>query len=149
MRKIRVLHGPNLNLLKVREPSLYGNKSLDEINTGLISQGEELGLLVECFQSNAEHGCIEIIHQAHDAGVDAMVVNAGAFTHTSIAIRDALLACEMTFIEVHLTNLAKREEFRHNSYLTDVALGSIMGFGPYGYFLCLAALKQHFEELII
>ncbi|MGE3319077.1 MAG: type II 3-dehydroquinate dehydratase [Candidatus Berkiella sp.] len=138
MAKLLVIHGPNLNLLGKREPTLYGDLTLDEINKLIIKQAKKQK--VECFQSNAEHEIIEKI-QSHKA--DFLIINPGAFTHTSIAIRDALLAVKTPFIEVHLSNIYARESFRHLSYLSDIATGVVSGLGHFGYLAAVdAALSQ-------
>lgn len=145
MKSIVVLHGPNLNLLGHREPQIYGNMRLTEINQQLCSHAEKLGYRCACYQTNAEHLFINHIHNAYENQIDGMLINAGAFTHTSIAIRDALICCAIPFIEVHLSNLAKRESFRHNSYLADIAVGSIMGFKAQSYHLALLAMHDYLE----
>ena len=133
MAKLLVLHGPNLNLLGSREPEVYGYDTLDDINAGLIAQAEAAGHELETFQSNAEHELINTIHQAKSDQVACIVINPGAFTHTSIALRDALLGVEIPFIEIHLSNVHAREAFRQHSYLSDVAVGVITGLGKLGY----------------
>lgn len=143
MAKILVLHGPNLNLLGVREPEIYGRDTLADINTGLTTRASEAGHSVAYFQSNAEHELVGRIHQARDEGVAFIVINPGAFTHTSISLRDALTGVAIPFIEVHLSNPHAREPFRHTSYLSDVAVGVICGLGAHGYQLALdAALRR-------
>ena len=139
MAKILVLHGPNLNLLGVREPEIYGRDTLADINTGLTTRASEAGHSVAYFQSNAEHELVGRIHQARDEGVAFIVINPGAFTHTSISLRDALTGVAIPFIEVHLSNPHAREPFRHKSYLSDVAVGVICGLGAHGYQLALDA----------
>ena len=146
MKKIRVIHGPNLNLLGLREQGLYGCSTLLDINNSLQKEAVNLGVDIVSSQHNDEAGIIELIHKSKEQCIAGMVVNAAAFTHTSVAIRDALLGCEVVFVEIHLTNLAKREQFRHNSYLTDIAVGSIMGFGAFGYVLALKALVKHLNR---
>ncbi len=138
MPVIFVIQGPNLNLLGSREPSYYGADTLDGLNADLVEFGRELGLQVECFQSNHEGELVEKIHQAVGQA-DYIIINAAAYTHTSIAIRDALLAVGIKAIEVHISNIYKREEFRHKSLLADVVQGQITGFGVYGYYLALRA----------
>ncbi|HMH66677.1 MAG TPA: type II 3-dehydroquinate dehydratase [Pinirhizobacter sp.] len=143
MAKILVLHGPNLNLLGVREPEIYGRDTLADINTTLTTRASEAGHSVAYFQSNAEHELVGRIHQARDEGVAFIVINPGAFTHTSISLRDALTGVAIPFIEVHLSNPHAREPFRHTSYLSDVAVGVICGLGAHGYQLALdAALRR-------
>jgi 3-dehydroquinate dehydratase II len=146
MTSILVLNGPNLNLLGHREPGIYGHTTLDEIMQSL----EEVAVKSECaithFQSNAEHELIERIHQAGRDKVDYIIVNPGALTHTSIALRDALLGVAIPFIEVHLSNIFAREEFRRHSYLSDIALGVISGLGPEGYRLALQAILKQLQN---
>ena len=132
-KKILVLHGPNLNLLGTREPEFYGYDSLDDINTRLVVRGKKAGAEVVCFQSNAENQLIDRIQRAKLDRIDFIVINPAAFTHTSIAIRDALAAVEIPFIEVHLSNVFARESFRKHSYFSDLAVGVISGFGANGY----------------
>lgn len=139
MALILVLHGPNLNLLGTREPEIYGTATLTDINRQLGQQAQAAGHRIESFQSNAEHELIDRIHRARSEGVAAIVINPGAFTHTSIALRDALLGVQIPFIEVHLSNVHAREPFRRHSYLSDVAVGVICGFGPKSYELALQA----------
>lgn len=145
MAKILVLHGPNLNLLGTREPQHYGHERLEDINKCLIGQGMELGHSVICFQSNAEHQLIDRIQQALHEKIDFILVNPAAFTHTSIALRDALLAVAIPFIEVHLSNVHARESFRHHSYFSDIAVGTINGFGATSYKLALLAANNHLK----
>jgi len=134
---IWVLHGPNLKLLGVREPGIYGATSLSLIDEGLVRYGQDRGVRVETFQSNHEGELIDRIQAAPQAGVDFLVFNPAAFTHTSIAIRDALAAVALPFIEVHLSNIHRREAFRHHSYMSELAVGVIAGLGPTGYRLAL------------
>ncbi|MEK7990806.1 MAG: type II 3-dehydroquinate dehydratase [Thiotrichaceae bacterium] len=136
MSKLLILHGPNLNLLGEREPGHYGSTHLDAINTELVNlaQGHEL----ETFQTNAEYALIEKIHAARHQ-TDFIIINPAAFTHTSVALRDALLAVKIPFIEVHLSNVYAREPFRHHSYFSDIAVGVITGLGAHGYTLALQA----------
>ena len=126
-KRILLLNGPNLNLLGTREPEVYGDESLADIEARLIDTADAGGALVTCIQSNAEHELVDAVHQAKLLEVDFIVINPGAFTHTSIALRDALLGVAIPFIEVHLSNVHAREEFRHHSYLSDVAVGVIAG----------------------
>jgi len=132
-KTIWVLHGPNLNLLGTREPGVYGATTLAQIDTMLREDGEAAGVRVESFQSNHEGALVDRIHAARDAKVDFIVINPAAFTHTSVAIRDALAGVEIPFVEVHLSNVHKREPFRHHSYFSDLAVGVIAGLGPTGY----------------
>src|SRR3990167_4428473 len=145
MAKILIIHGPNLNLLGQREPDLYGNDRLEDINNRLIQQGLDNHHAVGCFQSNAEHQLIEHIQQALHEKTDFIIINPAAFTHTSIALRDALLAVAIPFIEVHLSNVMARESFRHRSYFSDIAIGSISGFGINSYQLALIAANDYLK----
>ena len=130
---IWVLHGPNLNLLGTREPGIYGAATLADINRGLTDQALAAGARLETFQSNHEGALVDRIQQARDARVDFILINPAAYTHTSVAIRDALAAVAIPFIEVHLSNIHRREAFRHHSYLSDLATGVVVGLGPAGY----------------
>ena len=142
MTTVLVLNGPNLNLLGTREPEVYGSDSLADIMLRLQQQATQADCTLETMQSNAEHELVERIHAAKD-NVDFIIINPAAFTHTSVALRDALLGVAIPFIEIHLSNIHKREEFRHQSYLSDAAEGVIMGLGAQGYELALcAALKK-------
>lgn len=143
MTSILVLHGPNLNLLGTREPEIYGSENLDDINQRLKDCAEKQNASFDCFQSNAESALIDRIHAAREEKVDYIIINPGAYTHTSIAIRDALLGVSIPFIEVHLSNVHSRETFRQHSYFSDVATGVICGLGSQGYDFALSfALKQ-------
>jgi len=142
--RVLVINGPNLNLLGQREPGLYGELSLDEINTDLKKIAAEKQVEIDFFQSNHEGEIIDRIHKAKGS-VDAMIVNAGALTHYSIALLDALKAVNIPFIEVHLTNIHAREEFRHSSLLSPVARGGIFGLGAAGYSLALQAVCDWFK----
>ena len=144
--KILVLHGPNLNLLGTREPEHYGAQTLAEIDAALKEQGRAAGVTVECFQSNAEHALIERIHAARDEGVGYIIINPAAYTHTSVALRDALAAVAIPFIEVHLSNVHAREAFRHRSYFSDLAVGVISGLGAMGYLFALGYALHALEE---
>lgn len=139
MAELLVINGPNLNLLGVREPEIYGRSTLDEINAALAKQAEAAGHKISFFQSNAEHELVNRVQQAMKDKVAFMLLNPGAFTHTSIALRDALAGAKIPFIEVHLSNVHAREQFRKHSYLSDIAVGVITGLGPKGYELALAA----------
>ncbi len=145
--RLLVLHGPNLNLLGQREPGLYGSSTLAAIDAALEQQAAALGVELACFQSNHEGALVDRIHQASgQAGSPAsegILINAAAYTHTSVAIRDALLAVALPFVEVHLSNTHAREPFRHRSLLSDRALGVICGFGPTSYRLALEGLVAH------
>ncbi|MBD0787990.1 MULTISPECIES: type II 3-dehydroquinate dehydratase [Vibrio] len=136
--RILVLNGPNLNLLGLREPTHYGSNTLEHIVTTLRENAEKAGVELEHLQSNREYELIEAIHQAH-GNVDFIIINPAAFTHTSVAIRDALLGVAIPFIEVHLSNVHAREPFRHHSYLSDKAQGVICGLGAQGYEFALSA----------
>jgi len=133
MARLLVLHGPNLNLLGTREPEIYGSDTLADINGRLEAQASAAGHELVCRQSNAEHELVDLIHQAKPQDVRFIIFNPGAFTHTSIALRDALLGVAIPFIEVHLSNVHAREPFRQHSYLSDVARGVITGLGARGY----------------
>jgi 3-dehydroquinate dehydratase II len=139
MATILVLHGPNLNLLGSREPGIYGVASLDEINQQLSQTAREAGHHLLTLQSNAEYELIDRIHDARKEGVDFILINPAAFTHTSVALRDALTGVDIPFIEIHLSNVHKREAFRHHSYFSDIAQGVICGFGAQSYYLGLQA----------
>ena len=142
MASLLLLNGPNLNLLGSREPGLYGAVSLDSIEANLGKAAAELGHSLEAFQSNAEHELVDRIQQAEGDGIDFILLNPGAFTHTSVAMRDALLAVDIPFIEVHLSNVFAREDFRHSSYFSDIAAGCIFGLGAMGYQLALQAASE-------
>jgi len=143
MKKILVLHGPNLNLLGSREPSVYGRVTLNEINERLVALAVKGGANLVCFQSNAEAELVERVQQAQDDGTQFIIINPAAFTHTSVALRDALAAVAIPFIEVHLSNVYAREAFRKESFFSDLAVGVISGLGAAGYeFAVQFALKQ-------
>jgi 3-dehydroquinate dehydratase-2 len=137
---VLVLHGPNLNLLGTREPDVYGVATLADINADLVRLGSELGVHVDCFQSNHEGELVDRVQQARAEGSVGIVINPAAFTHTSVALRDALSGVAIPFIEVHLSNVFSREAFRQHSYFSDIALGVICGLGPQGYALALRAV---------
>ncbi len=139
MARILLLNGPNLNLLGSREPVLYGSATLAEIEATLSQSARTRGHELIAAQSNAEHELIDRVQRARSAGMSFVIINPGAYTHTSIALRDAFLGVAMPFIEVHLTNIYAREEFRHHSYLSGIAVGCIVGFGAQGYELALEA----------
>ena len=139
--RVLLLNGPNLNLLGLREPGLYGADTLEAIEAELGRQAAGLGVELECFQSNHEGALVDRIHAAR-GHADGILINAGAFTHTSIALRDALLGVAIPYVELHLSNVHARESFRHHSYLADKALGVICGFGPASYGLALQGLVQ-------
>ena len=146
MAQLLVLHGPNLNLLGQREPELYGNTTLAAIDSRLQELAKQHGHSVNCLQSNAEHQLIEQIHDARDAGVGFIIINAAGLTHTSVALRDALSASAIPFIEVHISNIYARESFRQHSYLSAIAAGVICGLGVYGYELALLAANQQLQH---
>lgn len=143
--KILVLNGPNLNLTGMREPDHYGSATLDEINSALSEAASSLGIETVFFQSNHEGDLIDYIHSAKD-NFDGIIFNAGAFTHYSYAIRDAIAAVEVPTVEVHMSNVHAREEFRHTSVIAPVCIGSIAGFGSFSYHLALAALIERFKK---
>ena len=139
---IFVLNGPNLNLLGLREPDIYGSDTLDDIADRLEDMGKNLGFRIDLRQSNHEGHLTDWLHEAQGAGVHAVILNAGALTHTSIALHDAVKAIKTPVIEVHISNPAAREEFRHHSHIAGVAHGSICGFGTYGYEMALEAAAK-------
>jgi 3-dehydroquinate dehydratase-2 len=140
--QLLALHGPNLNLLGTREPGVYGSQTLDQVNAELESRAQALGAAISCFQSNHEGALVDRIHEGRGS-VDGILINAGAYTHSSIALRDALLGVAIPFVELHLSNTHAREPFRHHSTLADKALGVICGFGPLSYTLALEGLIAH------
>ena len=142
-QRILVLHGPNLNLLCTREPGIYGTQTLAEIDDRLVALGKELGAVVTCWQSNHEGALVDRIQQAGRDGTEFIIINAAAYTHTSVALRDALAGVGLPFIEVHLSNVHKREPFRHHSYLADLAVGQIAGLGADGYEAALRYAVRH------
>ena len=143
MATILLLNGPNLNLLGSREPGIYGAVGLAAIEQRLGEQARAAGMELRCLQSNAEHALIDRIHAARGEGVGFILINPAAFTHTSVALRDALKAVDIPFIEVHLSNVHAREDFRRHSYFSDIALGVISGLGALGYELALRAAIDH------
>ncbi|WP_421658653.1 type II 3-dehydroquinate dehydratase [Leptothermofonsia sp. ETS-13] len=145
MFSILVLHGPNLNLLGKREPGVYGSVPLEAINSLLENEAKAVGAIVSIFQSNHEGALVDAIHAAADRH-QGLVINAGAYTHTSVAIRDAIAAVNLPTVEVHLSNIYRREEFRHHSYIAPVAIGQISGFGSDSYILGLQALVRHLKK---
>lgn len=146
METILVLNGPNLNLLGDREPEIYGHTKLKDIEQGLQKQVDEAGKKLEFFQSNAEHKLVDRIQKAGQDKVAFIIINPAAFTHTSVAIRDTLAAVQIPFIEVHLSNIFTREEFRQHSFFSDLAIGVISGLGAQGYDLALRAALEHFKR---
>jgi len=146
MASILVLNGPNLNLLGTREPEIYGSDTLETIQARLIKTCDTAGHSIDFVQSNAEHELVAELHRARDAGTDFLIINPAAFTHTSVALRDAILGIAIPFIEVHLSNIYTREEFRKKSYFSDIALGVISGLGAQGYELALQAAITHIDK---
>lgn len=144
MHKALILNGPNLNLLGTRQPKVYGSTTLEMVEDLCLSHGSSIGVEVSCFQSNHEGALIDAIHEAK-GDQDGIVLNAGAYTHTSIALMDAIVSVELPVIEVHLSNIHAREAFRHVSYISKVAVGQICGFGAQGYVLALDALAAHLK----
>ena len=142
---LSVLHGPNLNLLGKREPHIYGSVTLEEINHFLVKEAERLGATVVCFQSNHEGVLVDKIQEALGL-YQGIIINAGAYTHTSVAIRDAIAAVKIPTVEVHLSNIYQRESFRHHSYIAPIAIGQISGFGPNSYRLGLQALIDYLRQ---
>ena len=141
-RKVLVLHGPNLNLLGAREPAIYGRETLEDIDRRLARLAQAYGVALECFQSNHEGALIERVHDAKAQGLAFIIINPAGYTHTSVALRDALAAVQIPFIEVHLSNVHARESFRHQSYFSDIAVGTICGLGSRGYDLALQFALQ-------
>ena len=139
--KVLILNGPNLNMLGVREPTIYGSETLSDIEALCQREGESLSMLVNCRQSNEEGELVTWIHQARD-NIHGLLINGGAYTHTSVALLDALSAVEIPTIEIHLSNIHRREEFRHHSYISFAARGMICGLGSYGYVLGLRAIHR-------
>lgn len=146
MRRILLINGPNLNLLGSREPDHYGRETLTAIEERLKTQAASRDAVLETFQSNAEHELVDRVQALHQQPVDFVILNPGAFTHTSISLRDALLAVAVPFIEVHLSNVHAREPFRKHSYFSDIAAGSIAGLGAQGYELALAAALERLDH---
>lgn len=145
MASVLVINGPNLNQLGLREPGIYGRETLADIEALCRGAGDGLGLKVECFQASSEGALVDKIHDARGVH-DGIVINAGAYTHTSIALLDALLSVELPTIEVHLSNIHQRETFRHHSYISKAATGVIIGLGSHGYVLALQALNYRFTQ---
>jgi 3-dehydroquinate dehydratase-2 len=148
-KTILVLHGPNLNLLGKREPQHYGVSTLDDINQTLQTRGAAVGIQVEHFQSNHEGALIDRIHLAGRDGVDFILINPAGYTHTSVALRDALAAVSIPFVEVHISNVHTREGFRHHSYFSDLAIGVIVGLGSQGYELALEFALRHLHVKVL
>ena len=145
--KIRLVNGPNLALLGKREPGIYGSETLDDIVAAVRGQGEKLGVTVEAFQSDIEGELVHYIGQSRGLA-DGLLLNAGAYTHTSIALRDAITASGLPCVEVHLSNVHARESFRHHSFISSVCIGQILGFGGYSYRLALEALVWHLQNRV-
>ena len=143
--KILLVNGPNLNLLGTREPARYGHTTLAEVETMFRDAGQALGVQTECFQSNHEGAIVERIHAARTEGVAGIVINPGAYTHTSVAIRDAFAGTAVPFAEIHVSNVHAREPFRHHSYLSEIAAGIVVGFGVEGYVLALRGLVKKLQ----
>lgn len=141
--RLLVINGPNLNLLGTREPHIYGSTTLPQVEARLRALGESLGAQVDCFQSNHEGAIVDRIHAARDEGVRFIVINPGAYTHTSVAIRDALAGVDIPFIELHVSNVHRREPFRHHSYLSDLAVAVIAGLGHQGYDMAVRHAIEH------
>jgi len=146
MARILVLNGPNLNLLGTREPGVYGATTLADIEKTLIRSAGDLGHQLDCHQSNSESELVDRIHEAAPNNIAFLLINPGAFTHTSLAIRDAVLAVNLPFIEIHISNVHAREEFRRQSYFSDIALGTITGLGAHGYELGLQAAHRYLQN---
>ena len=146
MARLLLINGPNLGLLGQREPEIYGADTLADIESRLSQSAEQQGHDLLCYQSDAEHELVRRVHSARDEGVELILLNPAAFTHTSIALRDALLAVSIPFIEIHLSNVAAREDFRHRSFFSDVALGTVAGFGVASYELALVAASRHLAQ---
>jgi 3-dehydroquinate dehydratase II len=143
---VLVINGPNLNTLGTREPEIYGATTLADIEAGLVTQGQSAGLSVATFQSNHEGEIIDRLHAAREDGTRFIIINPGAFTHTSVAIRDAFAAVAIPFAEVHISNVHAREEFRKHSYLSDLAVGVLTGFGPDGYTMAMSYVIERFSK---
>jgi 3-dehydroquinate dehydratase-2 len=146
MARVLLLNGPNLNLLGTREPGIYGAETLESIEKRAAEVAREAGHELSAFQSNAEHELVEHIHRAPAANIAFLIFNPAAFTHTSVALRDAISAVRLPFIEVHLSNIHSREPFRRHSYFSDIAVGVIAGFGAFGYELAVRAAARHLEQ---
>lgn len=146
MKKILVINGPNLNLLGSREPEHYGTATLEKINGQLSIKAQALNVAIDFIQDNSESALINAIHQCPENNIDFILINPAAFTHTSVALRDALSAIDIPFIEIHLSNIYRREPFRHHSYFSDTAVGVISGFGVQGYELALQAATNHLNK---
>ena len=146
MKKIRLINGPNINFTGIREKGIYGTKTLADIEAYVIKEAEQRGLECECFQSNSEGGLIDYIQKCYYDNIDGVIINPGAYTHYSYALRDAISSINIPFVEVHMSNIHKREEFRHTSVTVPVCAGQICGFGDYGYIMAIDALINIFKE---
>ena len=146
MSRILLINGPNLNLLGTREPEIYGDVTLDEIESKLKSSAEDAGHELDCIQSNAEHEIINSIQDANKNSTDVIIINPGPLTHTSIALRDTFLSTKIPFIEVHISNIFEREEFRKKSFLSDISIGCIIGCGVGGYGLAMRRAKNYLRD---
>ncbi|NKF21629.1 type II 3-dehydroquinate dehydratase [Solimonas marina] len=146
MSRLLLINGPNLNLLGTREPAVYGHQTLADIEAALVVEATRLGHELQCFQSNHEGALVDRVQQARTEQVDFILINPGAYTHTSVALRDALLGVAIPFIEIHLSNVHAREAFRRHSYLSDIALGVIAGCGALGYQLALLSAHQRLSQ---
>tara|TARA_B100000700_G_scaffold328913_1_gene448420 strand:- start:1809 stop:2261 length:453 start_codon:yes stop_codon:yes gene_type:complete len=144
--RLRLINGPNLNLLGIREPDVYGSSSLSSIESKLIDFAKKNGANLDCFQTNSEGDLVEEIHNSINQ-VDGIIINAGAYTHTSVALRDALLGAGIPFVEVHMSNVYSREKFRHNSFIAEIAVGVICGFGFDSYKLAIKGMLNHLREV--
>lgn len=142
MKKIRIINGPNINFTGIREKGIYGSKTLEDIENEIMKEAEKLGLECECFQSNHEGEIIDYIQKCYYDKVDGIAINPGAYTHYSYAIRDAISSVQIPFVEIHMSNIHTREEFRHTSVTVPVCKGQICGFGDYGYIMALMALNN-------
>lgn len=148
MSQVLVLNGPNLNLLGTREPEKYGHVTLSDIEKSLTEQAVGLGTTVAFFQSNSEGDLVNRVHSAANDGTGFVIINPAAYTHTSVALRDAFLGVSLPFIEIHLSNIYQREPFRHHSYFSDIAVGALAGFGASGYNMALSAAVAHLNEQV-
>lgn len=146
IKKIQVINGPNLNMLGKREPEIYGSYTLDQINADLAQMAKPLGVELNFFQSNHEGAIVDKIHELFNENINGIIINPGALTHTSVALRDALLLMTCPVVEIHLSNIYKRESFRHKSMLADMVTGQICGFGHYGYSMALNAMAKMVNE---
>ncbi|KAK5065350.1 hypothetical protein LTR84_001188 [Exophiala bonariae] len=145
-KSVLIINGPNLNLLGTREPTIYGSATLKDVEESVLKRGADQNLSISCFQSNHEGAIVDHIHAAHAAGVNAIIINPGAFTHTSVAIRDAFSGTAIPFIELHISNVHKREAFRHHSYLSDKAEAVICGLGVFGYLAAVDFWSWKFDQ---